>query len=80
MKIRKLEETLVDRAEGLCCGLPYSTELVSAEGCSIHFWCGDSFDEVLLKKALRTACNNRDIVRAIASLGQPTGFWARQDM
>ena len=80
MRIRRLESNLADRAEGLCCGLPYNTELASSAGCSIHFWCGESFDEELLQKALHTARNNRDIVYALASLGEPTGFWAHQDM
>jgi len=80
MKVRRLEETLDDRAEGLCCGLPYNTELASSAGCSIHFWCGESFDENLLQKALVKARHNRDIVCALASLGQPTSFWAHQDI
>ena len=80
MKIRKMEEVLVDRAEGMCCGLPYNTDLVSSAGCSILFWCGDAFDESLLQTALSKARGSRDIVYAVASLGQPTGFWAHQDI
>lgn len=80
MRIRKLAEVFDGRAEGLCRGLPYNTEQASSAGVSILFWCGDAFDEALLQKALRTARNNRDVVGAVASLGQPTGFWAHEDM
>lgn len=80
MKIRKMKERLIDKAEGLCCGLPYNTELASSAGCSIVFWCGESFDDELLAKALRRAQAARDIVYAYASLGQPTKFWAHSDM
>ena len=80
MKIRKQDDVRDDRAEGMCGGLPYATDLVSSDGCSIHFWCGDAFDEVLLNEALRKARNARDVIKATASLGQPTGFWAHQDI
>src|SRR5664279_5553481 len=78
MKIRKTD-VLESKAEGLCCGLPYSTELASVNGCSIHFWCGDAIDNDLLERALGKARSERDIVCAQASLGQPTGFWAHQE-
>jgi hypothetical protein len=69
-----------DRAEGLCCGLPYDTQLASSAGCSIHFWCGEAFDDALLEQALKKARSNRDIIYASASLGQPINFWANQDI
>lgn len=80
MKIRKREEPLVDKAEGLCAGLPYNTELSSSAGCSIHFWCGESFYDQKLEQALKVARAHRDIVSASASLGLPTSFWAHSDM
>jgi hypothetical protein len=80
MKVRKLDEILDARAEGLCCGLPYATELVSDAGCSIHFWCNAAFDETLLQKALDRARTQRDVIRATASLGQPYAFWAHSEM
>ncbi len=80
MRIRKMNDVFEGRAEGVCCGLPYDTELASSAGVSILFWCGESFDDELLEKALHVARNNRDVVYAIASLGQPTSFWAHEDM
>ena len=80
MKIRKLSEPLVDRAEGTCGGFQYNTELVSSAGCSICFWYGDTYNEAALQHALRKARNARDIVYALASPGQPTSFWAHQDI
>lgn len=80
MKIRKLAELFEYRAEGQCCGLAYTTELISAGGCSIHFWCGQEFDDDLLEKALSKARGSRDILCARASLGEPTGYWAHQDI
>ena len=80
MRIRKLQEIEEGKAEGLCCGLPYDTQLVSSAGVSILFWCGESFDDADLQKALHTARSNWDVVCAYASLGQPTGFRANQDM
>lgn len=80
MKIRRMETILDAKAEGVCCGLPYNTELASSAGCSIHFWCGEAFDGDLLQEALGKARRDRDIVSASASLGQPAGFWAHQDI
>lgn len=80
MKARATGGILVDRAEGRCHGLPYSTELASSQGCSIHFWVGDNYDADLVSKALDAARGSRDIVYASWSLGQPTGFWANQDI
>jgi hypothetical protein len=31
-------DPLIEKAEGLCLEAPYNTELVSIDGCSIHFW------------------------------------------
>lgn len=80
MRIRKTDGVLEGKAEGVCCGLPYDTELVSSAGVSIHFWCGEFFDEALLETALSAARAARDVVRATASLGAPTGFWAHNDI
>ena len=80
MRIRKLDKVFQGRAEGRCCGLPYDTELASSQGVSILFWCGDSFDDVLLQKALFAARNSRDVICAVASLGAPEKFWANSDI
>lgn len=79
MRVRQIDP-LEDKAEGRCCGLPYDTQLASSAGCSIHFWVGDTYDAELMKKAIHVACNTRDIVFATWSHGQPTSFWANQDM
>lgn len=80
MKIRKLTEPLIDKAEGMCGGFPYNTELASSAGVSICFWYGDTYDEERLQRALHKARNARDVVMALASPGQPTGFWAHQNI
>ena len=80
MRIRRMTEKYEGRAEGLCAGLPYDTELAGSDGVSIIFWCGDSFNEEALQKALHHARNARDVVQAVASLGQPSSFWAHQDI
>ena len=76
----KMQEIFEGKAEGLCGGLPYSTDLVSSAGCSILFWCGDAFDDALLEKALSKARGSRDVVYAVASLGQPDSYWAQEDI
>lgn len=68
------------KAEGHCNGLPYNTELVSDQGCQIHFWVGVRPDTLQLHTALRTAQNSRDIISASWSTGGPDGFWARNDI
>lgn len=78
-------ETVEDRAEGDCGGFPYNTELVNSNGCSVLFWTGDrspndDTTKADLEKALRVARGDRDIVRALACPGSPTGYWAHQDM
>lgn len=80
MKIRKLTERLEDKAEGMCGGFAYNTELAGPGGVSICFWYGDTYDEAKLQLALHKARNARDVVRALASPGQPTSFWAHQDI
>lgn len=70
----------VDRAEGLCLGVPYNTELVSINGVCIHFWLGTlRVTAELLRKLRSHASHQRDIVRATYSSGKPTGFWAHED-
>lgn len=81
MRIRKLSEPLNDKAEGYCGPFPYSTELASSAGVSIHFWTGsNSPTESELQRALRKARGARDIVSATWSEGMPTKFWAHQDI
>lgn len=80
MQARRIDR-LDDKAEGRCLGVPYNTELVSINGCSVHFWLGDEVPtEQRLAALLRCTRNNRDIVRATWSDGQPTAFWANEDM
>lgn len=81
MRIRKLKEPLIDKAEGYCDGLPYTTELAGPDGVSIHFWVGaQSVTEEQLQAALRKARGARDIVSASWSEGMPISFWATQDI
>lgn len=82
MNIRKLREPLIDKAEGDCCGFPYTTELASSAGVSIHFWTGnDAYPEPeLIEKALVQAMRARDIVYATWSTGSPTSYWAHNDI
>ena len=80
MRVSQIEP-LEDKAEGTCCGFPYDTQLASSAGCSIHFWVGDTNPGMVrLQQALAVARRHRDIVSATWSLGQPTKFWAHQDM
>jgi hypothetical protein len=82
MIVRKVEP-LEDKAEGKCVGIPYNTELASSNGVSIHFWMGNLNDKeakALAEKALMIARRNRDVVSASWSHGDPTSFWANQDM
>ena len=79
MIARKIDP-IEGRAEGRCCGLPYDTQLASSAGCAIHFWVGETHNPELLKKAVSVARNHRDIVYATWSHGEPTSFWANEDM
>lgn len=63
-----------DMAEGTCLDLPYNTELVSANGCTVHFWCGPRIDEDHLKCAIALIRADRDIVGVTCPIGAPTGF------
>lgn len=79
MKIRRMSEPFVGRAEGTCCGLPYQTELAGSAGISVVFWCGAAFDEELLQHASKKMCNRRDVVYIQASLGEPTGYYSHPE-
>ena len=68
-----------DRAEGSCLGFPYNTELVSIDGAAIHFWLSGGAESDL-PAALATAKSERDIVCATWCHGQPSGFWAHQNI
>lgn len=69
------------KAEGHALGYPYDTELVNINGVEIHFWLrGDPPSPALLDKLERMARRNRDVVRMTFSDGEPTGFWANQDL
>lgn len=78
MRITKIDNPNT-KAEGLCNGLPYTTDTYNKDGCIIHFWFGDGVTKPP-GIALRKAMNARDIVRATWSFGEPTGFWAHQDI
>lgn len=79
MRIRLVDNPKT-KAEGLCNGLPYDTQLVNINGVNIHFWVSDPYDSMQLPAALSKAINERDIVSATWSLGEPTGFWAHQNI
>ena len=68
------------KAEGLCNGLPYTTATYNKDGCTIHFWVGDCPLAVDVDTALRKAMNARDIIMASWSFGEPSGFWAHEDI
>jgi hypothetical protein len=74
-------DPLIEKAEGLCLETPYNTELVSINGCSIHFWLrSHTPTDAELQTLLTVARRHRDIVRATWSAGDPTGFWAHEDI
>jgi hypothetical protein len=79
MKTRKIENP-EDRAEGLCLGYAYNTELVSSAGVNVHFWLGDNETPELAARLLARMRRERDIVCCTYSGGAPVGFWARCDV
>lgn len=81
VRVMKIDTPAEAKAEGLCGGVPYDTQLVNINGVNIHFWLGDTepFGEQLAK-LVRIAQRNRDIVSATWSPGHPTGFWAHENM
>lgn len=61
--------------------IPFDTQLAGPDGCAIHFWLGDNANvSGLALAARRAADNHRDIVTCSYSSGQPTGYWATQNM
>lgn len=81
MKAREIARP-VDKAEGLCCGVPYDTQLVSSDGVAVHFWLTFVSSAALthLERCIRVVRNHRDVVAVTYSAGEPTGFWARSDI
>lgn len=72
-----------EKAEGVCKGLPYNTDLVSINGVNAHFWVGnrtESEREAALAIAIPAIRNERDVVSVSWSEGEPAGFWAHQDI
>lgn len=71
-------------AEGMCNGLPYTTATYNKDGCAIHFWIPGrmllAHIKPALDLALHKAMNARDIIMASWSLGEPSGFWAHEDI
>lgn len=73
------------KAEGMVGPFAYDTDIVSADGCAIHFWTmsdakPDRDTLEAIKAALRCMKNERDIVAASFSNGRPAGFWTRMDV
>ena len=71
---------LDDKAEGMCLGTPYTTELVNCDGVCIHFWFSERPAAAALMPHLGYARRHRDIVRATWSHCHPAGFWAHQNI
>ena len=71
----------VDKAEGDCAGYPYNTELASINGVRVHLWMrGDADDRAKVDTLAAIMCAERDVVRVSYSDGEPTGYWAHQDV
>lgn len=68
------------KAEGLCNGYPYDTQLVSIDGVCIHFWLSIHASPGLAEKLERSARRQRDIVYSTYSDGMPDGFWAHENI
>lgn len=78
MRIRKTENPGID-AEGTLKGVPYNSELASADGSHFHFWLGDTPDYVRAKKLAEDMMWHRDVVSVSYSEGQPTKYWAHEN-
>lgn len=60
---------------------PYSTDLVSSQGCHVHIWMRTHIDNpTMIQQALAVAKHNRDVVSASYSAGEPEDYWAHQRM
>lgn len=77
MKPRRIDNP-EEKAEGLCLGYPYNTDLVNANGVCIHFWLGEDASPELAERLLKCAKGARDIVGCTWSDGEPVGFWAHE--
>lgn len=61
--------------------VPYNTFLAGPNGSHIHFWLDYPYHgEKLAKKLKAFATHFRDIVSCSYSGGEPSGYWAHQDM
>jgi len=61
--------------------IPFDTQLAGPDGCALHLWMGDrNQDKGLISRAVRLARYNRDIVEVTYSIGEPEGYWSKQDM
>lgn len=74
-----------DRAEGDIVlfdrRIPYTTDLISINGIRLHLWLGDTpATPDLLRRLESVGRRHRDVVSCAYCSGQPTGYWARQDM
>lgn len=71
------------KAEGVCHGLPYDTQLVSINGVEVLFWIGDltisNETKALLARAKCEMKMQRDCVRFIYCRGKPSGYWANEN-
>jgi hypothetical protein len=68
------------KAEGICGGLPYNTELVNADGVTVHFWVQTAARESLLATACDKIIMRRDVVSITWCYGEPAGYWAHEDI
>lgn len=78
--MRKVEY-VQGRAEGRICGLPYNTEVINGNGTEFHIWIGNrTMDVHLCARLTGVARAHRDVVRFTYCEGEPTGFWANEDI
>lgn len=76
---------ITERAEGVCGGFPYDTQLVSADGVQVIFWTGEHEPSnptvyAMLQRALRAIQDDRDVVSAVACKGAPISYWNHADI
>ena len=83
----KKVECPVEKAEGdihvpgLKEPVPYNTWSAGPDGCHLHIWLDiPYYGAETARKIKAFATNFRDIVSASYSEGEPTSYWAHQDM
>lgn len=78
MRVLKTANPNTD-AEGTLNGVPYNSEIASADGSHFHFWLGNDPDYKRAVKLAKAMTWHRDVVSASYSDGQPTKFWAHEN-